>query len=226
MIARVSIDTSELRALKARISNIRTEQIPYSLSRALNDTARAVQTSIKDVLTKEIDKPKPFTVSAPTYMTPATKTEPVAEVGLKDLQARYLGPMVRGGMRQQKVVEQKFMGRFFVPSRIMPKDAYGNVSKANLLALLKAAGERDGAWKGRRVIVSTSKAMPFAPGVYWGNKVRGRGKGKLEPLLLFVDAPPKYRKRIDIKAAAQATVRAQFPDLFLAAYRRAVETAR
>lgn len=225
MIARVSIDTSELRALKARIANIRTEQIPYATSRAINDVARQVQSAFSAELTAKLDKPKPFTTNAPTFLLPATKTELVAEVGLKDAQARYLAPLLTGGSRIQKPVEQRFMGRYFVPSRIMPKDAYGNVSKANLLALLKAASTKDGAWKGRRVIVIARNASA-SPGVYWGNKVRGRGKGKLEPLLLFVDGPPRYRKRLSLRETAQQVVRAQFPDLFMAAYKRAVETAK
>ena len=202
------------------------EQVPFAASVAINDVARKSQAAIPPLLERVLDRPKPFTTKSPVFLKFSTKTNLEATVGLKDKQASYLAALLSGQERKQKPIEQKFMGRYFMPSRGLPLDAYGNVSKATMLAIVRAVTSGAPIWKGKRVfLVPDGQRLPA--GVYAGDKVKAkRRENKAEPLLVFVKRAPRYRRVIEFAAEVERVVRSEFASAFERAYRRAVETAR
>lgn len=217
----------DLDKLKAEMTRVQKEQLPFAASLAINAVARKAKDMLPGVLERLLDKPKPFTTRSAFFTTSATKATLQATVGLKDIQAGYLAPLLAGKPRKQKGSEQRFMGRFFVPTSAVPVDGYGNVTKANLLAILKAA-ESKGEWRGKRIVVFPSGNGKLPAGVYASNKRRGLKSEKrgLTLLLQFVSRAPGYRQRIRMGEEVDRVVRAEFPAAFATAMARAEASAR
>ena len=217
----------DLDKLKAEMTRVQKEQLPFAASLAINAVARKAKEALPSVLERLLDKPKPFTTKSAFFTTSANKTTLQATVGLKDIQAGYLAPLLAGQPRKQKGSEQRFMGRFFVPAPAVPLDAYGNVTKANLVAILKAA-ESKTEWKGKRIVVFPSGNGKLPAGVYASNKRRGVKSEKrgLTLLLQFVNRAPGYRQRIRLGEEVGRVVRAEFASAFATAMARAEASAR
>ncbi len=217
----------DLDKLKAEMSRVQKEQIPFAASLAINAVARKAKDTMPGVLERLLDRPKPFTTKSGFFTTNSNKTNLQATVGLKDKQASYLAALLAGGPRKLKIVEQRFMGRFFVPAQAMPIDSYGNVTKANLVAVVKAAESR-GEWKGKRIVVFPKGNGRLPAGVYASNKRNGLKTEKrgLTLLLLFVSRAPGYRQRIRLGEEVGKVVRASFPDEFAKGMAKAMASAR
>ena len=217
----------DLDKLKAEMTRVQKDQLPFAASLAINAVARKAKDAMPAVLERLLDKPKPFTTKSAFFTTSATKATLQATVGLKDVQAGYLAPLLSGGGRKAKASEQRFMGRFFVPAPAVPLDAYGNVTKANLVGILKAA-ESGGEWKGKRIVVFPTGNGKLPAGVYASNKRRGLKSEKrgLTLLLQFVSRAPGYRQRIRLGEEVERVVRAEFAAAFAIAMARAEATAR
>ena len=112
--------------------------------RALNNSAFRISREVGDEVAGKIDSPSAFTRKSMVVARKANDGDLSAEVRMKDIQARYLAPLMRGGARVLKPVEQKFMGRPFVPGPGLQLNASGNVPKATLLALLRAVASGGG----------------------------------------------------------------------------------
>lgn len=216
----------DLHKIKAEMSRVQKEQIPFAASLAINAVARKAQATMPGVLERLLDKPKPFTTKSGFFATYSKKTNLQATVGLKDVQAAYLAPLLAGGPRKTKPAEQRFMGRFFVPAPGVPIDSFGNVTKANLVAILKAAADRT-EWKGKRIVVFPNGNGRRPAGVYASNKRNGLKTEKrgLTLLLLFVSRAPGYRQRIRLGEEVSKVVRADFGSEFAKAMTRAMGSA-
>jgi hypothetical protein len=218
----------DLDQLKAKVERVYRDQIPFATSLAINATARKAKDKMPGVLERLLDRPKPFTTRSGFFVTNSSKTNLSATVGLKDKQAEYLAPLLAGQVRKIKASEQKFLGRYFVPTKNAPVDGYGNVSKTNLLAILRAATATDAEWKGKRIVVLAKPAGRLPAGVYAANKRRGTKTATrgLTALLLFVGRAPSYRRRIRLADEINQVVRAEFATDFAAAMARAAGSAR
>lgn len=216
----------DLDKLKAEMTRIQREQIPFAASLAINAVARKAKDTMPGVLERLLDKPKPFTTRSGFFSTFSNKTNLQATVGLKDVQAAYLAPLLAGGQRKVKPAEQRFMDRFFVPAPGVPIDSFGNVTKANLVAILKAATAKT-EWKGKRIVVFPNGNGRRPAGVYASNKRNGLKSEKrgLTLLLLFVSRAPGYRQRIRLGDEVSKVVRADFGGEFAKAMARATGSA-
>lgn len=216
---------SNLEPVRRQLGALRG-QVPFVTSVAINDVARKAQAATPSLFERVLDRPKPFTTKSAVFVKFSNKASLEATVGLKDIQARYLAPLLSGEERRQKPVEQKFMGRYFVPGNGLQLDAYGNVPKATLLAIVRAVTSGAPIWKGRRVfVVPDGQRLPA--GVYAGDKAKAKKRqNKAEPLLIFAKRAPRYKKVLDFVGEVERVVRTEFPSAFERALRRAMETAR
>ena len=217
----------DLDRAKAEMTRVQRDQVPFAASRAINTVARKAKDTMPSVLERLLDKPKPFTTRSGFFTTFSNKANLQATVGLKDKQASYLAALLAGGPRKLKIIEQRFMGRFFVPAQAMPLDSYGNVTKANLVAIVKAA-ESGGEWKGKRIVVFPRGNGRLPAGVYASNKRNGLKSEKrgLTLLLLFVSRAPGYRQRIRLREEVGKIVNATFSAEFAKSMAAAVGSAK
>ncbi len=182
---------SDLDKVRRHLEKVQAD-VQKASARALNNSAFRMAREIGDEVAGAIESPTAFTRKSMVVARKASDGDLSAEVRMKDIQARYLGPLLSGGARVLKPVEQKFMGRSFVPGPGLPLNANGNVPKATLLALLAAVRSGGkGRYKGAVVFLAPS-------GIY------AREGRQRVPLLLFTRAAPSYRKRIDFEWIARS----------------------
>jgi hypothetical protein len=121
------------------LEGLAARELPFALSLGLNRTAQAVKQELIGEMDRVFDRPTPY-VKGGLYISPATKTDLVAEVGLKDTAsreqaARTLGPHIYGGGRQMKRSEQ-LLGRYYAPGGGVRLDRYGNMSAGQVTQVL------------------------------------------------------------------------------------------
>lgn len=113
---------------------------------ALTKTAVKLQADIKQVVPEVFDRPKPFTVNG-LYLRVAKADSLVAEVGFKDIQARYLSAEVAGGRRAPKRFEAALRARgalpggyITVPGNDVKVDSFGNIPRSVIVEILREIG--------------------------------------------------------------------------------------
>ncbi|ALP62387.1 hypothetical protein AN416_07095 [Paraburkholderia caribensis] len=132
-------------------------QMPFVISKALNDTAKNARDALRTAMPQYFDRPTPYTMNS-LRITYATKSSPIATVGYKDESykgtpaTKYLLPEVEGGNRNVKRMEQSLrrigvlpIDMYLVPGSAAKLDQYGNVSRGQIvqtLAYLQAFGEQ------------------------------------------------------------------------------------
>jgi len=134
------------------------DQIPYAVSRALNETAAAAQKAVTAELPNIFDRPTPFTMRGVKTLERASKTTLAATVGLQPIQAQYMMLEELGGVRtgasntlnpaaalleRQQLGPNSYGG---IPTGILPKlfaraAATAAARKVNVAA--RASGARD-----------------------------------------------------------------------------------
>lgn len=242
----------QLAEMRAVMSRIERQQLPYATAVALTKTAKFVQADIQREMARVFDRPKKYTLNS-LYVRPATKREQWAEVKVKDEAVkslppiRWLAPQLYGGGRAQKGFERALervglmpAGWRAVPTKAAPIDQYGNVTGGmivKILSALKAMGEQG--YLANRTARSSKRArrrdeyfvaLPgreqtrhLRPGIY---RRRGAGGVDITPIFLYVNHPPRYRKRLRFFEIAEQVGRMRFPLEFSKAMRAAVSTAR
>lgn len=166
----IQIDTRELEALRKRIAGFSERRMRAVVATALTRTARATQAGWKQQLTAELDAPTARTVNAAGF-TGARADKLQATVFLKDglagtSPAQYLLPQEMGGSRLLKKFEQALVasgampsGYFAVPGRGALRDGYGNVSRAQLVAVIRALGQQYSPGYQRVISKSTARRL-------------------------------------------------------------------
>ncbi|MEI7673023.1 MAG: hypothetical protein WCK00_13010 [Deltaproteobacteria bacterium] len=193
--------------------------IPSIAMRALNMTADQVKQRLIDDIAKQFDRPVPYTLNAPGIDKRATKNSLSIRVFAKSgRQASYLEPQEFGGGRRLKSFEKALNrigilpnGKFIVPGKNAPLDAYGNVSSGfivQILAYFKAfpEGARRSNMsdiKKEKMAKGTKKKLGIEyfvlhgrnsnPGIF--SRVSFGGGQSIRPIFFFVDAP-HYKKRL------------------------------
>lgn len=203
----------DTRQIERQLTDLQRRQIPFATAVTLTRLAEAVKAEMPAELERVLDRPKPFTTRTSVYAQRATKTRLYSVVGFKDRQAGYLAALLEGGARKLKTSEQRFLGRPIVPGPDMRLDRYGNVSKATLVRILKAAQSKSYMPDGRFVFVTDA-------GVF------ARKGRKVQTLLLFADTRPTYRKTIDLEKVATRVVQRRAQAEFNRAMAEAMRTAR
>lgn len=221
---------------------------------ALTRTARDIRDAEQDEIRDVFDRPTLFTQRAP-FFKGATKAKPEALVGLKDdlsggasgrAPATYLEPQIEGGRRRFKGFEEALRRagamppfKFAVPGKFARLDAYGNISRGQIIQILSqlrtgtnagftrnlpvpgAAKYEDQNKRALKTIRSAYSraggqyfAVPFRRGRLQPGIYQRRGFGKLgdaapRPVIRFVDSV-QYDDRFDFFYVAQSTAERRF----------------
>src|SRR5574337_1071612 len=190
-------------------------------------------------------RPRPFTTGAGAmYVKRADKATLTAEVGYKDIQARYLRWQIAGGARVQKGFERALTGLGLLPAGHVATpgaglklDAFGNIPRAQLVQILGQlkSGVSVFSMRGKRVsrqglfVILPGATAPQARHLTPGIWRRGEGASWRDrhavPLIHYIEAAA-YHPRLDLEGAARRVVDARFPAEFAAAWQQAVSTAR
>lgn len=138
----------DARAFVKDLKDIELLQFPYAMMLTLNDAAFAVRKAWADEMPKVFDRPTPSTINA-VLINKATKRTLEAQVFLRSETsggtppARYLEADVKGGQRRVKPFEKLLRnagvlgsGEFAVPGKGMKLDAFGNIPKSVIVAVL------------------------------------------------------------------------------------------
>ncbi len=226
------------------------QQIPAAASMALNSTARVVEKELKRTMYSIFDRPTPFVMdSLRTILSSEQNLQ--AKVWFKNPpnigdKEHYLAPQVYGGSRPFKRFEQMLQnvhvsrslprGWFAVPGPAARKDAYGNMSRGQVIQILSAMralfevgfnmNRRDKGMGGRArnnlqyVVIQPGRNSKLKPGVW----LRGPNNS-LSQVLAFL---PKvsYRKRLAFFEISQSVIERELPGYFERAMQKVVATTR
>ncbi|MFJ9531244.1 hypothetical protein [Herbaspirillum sp. NPDC101396] len=197
------------------------DQAPFVMASGLTSMARAVVQVETDTMQRVFDRPTPFTMRA-VGMTPASKQSLQAQVFIKDAQAKYLEAQVDGGARHLKTFEERMTitaGQLVaIPGDQAPRNAYGNVGKAQLLKIIREGNTSGDA---RRYFYGRPRGSDLPAAIY----ARVNNNKQIVPLLVFA-SKAVYQKRFKFGEVAELTVRAQWVEHLSAAFRNATSTAR
>lgn len=247
---------ADLKGALKMLEGLQKDQIPFATAYALTQTAKAAQKDVEGVIRRVFNAPTPYTQKA-VFVRTATKQRLIAEVKLKDESAkgvpavRYLIHHITGGSRGQKgfenlLVRQGLMlpGQYAIPTRAAKLDAYGNVPRGTLNAILSqlqasrdvlaretpASKARAMKRRKRRVVryfvaqAGRAATKHLAPGIY--ERV-GFGFGQaIRPVFVFSDRPPKYRKRFPFYETIDTAISRELVPSFERGFQVAAATAR
>lgn len=194
------------------------KQARFAASRALNATAREVQKAEVAEVVRVFDQPVPFTRRAFAVQY-SNKDNLTASVSIRPAQYRYLAHHIVGGRRQLKRFEERLAGEtrtsggYFVPGQGARLNAAGNMSRAQIMAIVTQLRAR-----GQDVFAGTVRGT-------FGVWQRQRRTKALKALLVQIP-PPTYRKRFDFYGVGRRVVEREWPRQFAAAFEAAMATAR
>ena len=225
MRLRIPIDGLEQVQQELRFS---ARRMNAAAATALTRTAAKVRDDLRESMSSTLDRPTPYTLGA-LGMQGATASNLEAQVFLKDDRAgsgtpatKYLLPQVEGGKRSAKRFERALQlaghlpsGWFVTPGEGARLDAYGNISKGQIIQVLSqlritlTAGftrnlsfdpkkQRAAVKKaGGRFFVIKPGTKGAAPGVY----IRDLHQRTITPIFKFVQRAG-YQKRFNFYAVA------------------------
>lgn len=237
----------DLEKLKRQLTAIEREQLPFAASLSMNITAKSAKSDEIEEMKRVFDRPTPFTLNS-LYIKPSTKTDLRVTLGLKDdvfkgtPANKYLGAEVYGGERRMKRFERALQARGYLPAGMVAVpgagaklDAYGNISRAQvvqILSALRAFGEQ-GYFANRAY---TRKGAGKRAEFFVGRPGGGRGPlgiwqrtsfavgSSVKPVLIFVRSTP-YRVRFRFFDVARATFEREWAKQFAYALQFALSTS-
>lgn len=239
-----------------------SSQVNFALARALTWTAGDARDALRTEMTRVLDRPTAYTLNG-VRVWPATKAKLVAHVGLRETYTEhYLRPQVEGGRRRLKGLEVRLqkIGVMFPDEMAMPAkgarlDAYGNVSRGQIVQILsqlgsaKFDGDNSTATNSKRSRAKRAREAYFAsrPGREFGRRRKdGQGNDKsqhlpagiwmrrsfgpwgtaVKPIFIFVRKLPDYQKRFAFYDVAQDTTRKTFPKNYRRSMAQALKSTR
>lgn len=230
----IHVQIAGLDGLNARLAR----QARFAAALALTRTAQDVRRAIPAALDQVFDRPTTFTKQG-TYLKAARPSALMAEVGFRDIQAKYLRLQAEGGIYMPREAGIKLPGNIQL-------NAFGNIPRGTI-AKLKAAADNGqlSAALARRLNVqgnrrkNASKPLQLFFGVprgagwedaplgIWRRVAGAPGQpGKLIPVIVFEDTPAKFRKRLDLEAIARPIIASRLQANFNSALTQALATAR
>ena len=217
----VTIKIEGLDQVRAQLGNM-GKQANFAMSRALNTTAYAINTRLKQ------DMSATFKGGATAYslrafsVKRADKGNLTAEVALRQdapsggtSYAKALAHLFTGGERKFKKLEGWLRARRLLPTGLtvapgagMPLDSYGNMRRSTLTEMLGVLGaqranlrvfRKTGAGKAQKAVgyfvVLPGDKTKKHPGIY--KRIETGTSSAITPMVLYVD-PANYRKFIDL----------------------------
>lgn len=234
---------ADIEQLKRKLSSLQRDHVPFAASVAINNTAIAVQGAISDEARTTLTA-KPFTTGrGALYVRRSNKRNLIAEVGYKDIQARYMQYQVVGGRRSHKAFEGALRGLgalpagyVTVPGKGIRLDGYGNIPRRILSEIIGQLRTRKGTFQKRGKSLSLRALFVVLPGSHdprvrhlqpgiWQRIDALNGSSSVLPMLLYISSAD-YRRRLDMQAVARRTVGDLFAPELRAAMDRALATAK
>lgn len=252
---------SNAKEINARIGRM-SGNVNFALARALTWTAGDARDALRTEMTRVFDRPTSYTLNG-VRVWPATKAKLVADVGFREFYSQhYLRPQVEGGGRRLKgfEVRLKAIGALFsnemaVPSKAARLDAYGNMSRGQIVQILsqlgsaKFSGDYSTATNSRRSRAKRAKAAYFVsrpgrefgrrrkdggdndksqhlPAGVWMRRSFGPWGSAVQPVLLFVRKQPYYQRRFPFHEVARDTARKTFPQNYRRSMAQALKSTR
>lgn len=252
-LLKIEVDADKV--LDRQFTEIERKNLPFATMQAINATAFAMRQTWAETASRVFDRPTPLTVKAAQYEK-ATKTKLFAVVKLRDEAsggtppAKYLLPEVEGGPRRKTGVELLLQskgampaGMFAVPGKGAELDAYGNLKKGQISAILSQLGARQDplqnetdtsrdrrrrrafkkSIRGGEFFAQKTKRGRMLPGIYqrfqtgFGSAVRS--------VMIFVRGAT-YKPRYDIFGLAQRSWNKLMPFHFQRELEKAVQTSK
>ena len=237
--------SSNLDAFMARFEAVASRQLPFALSRALNDTAEDVRKAEIATMRRVFDRPTPYTLNA-FQIKPSTKANLSAAIERKATAGKrhYLEREASGGPRAMAGFERLLEARIpstaiiraILPADNAKLDQYGNWSSGERNQVMAALGAfRDSAsnrsaasikrkGNGKRA-ASISKYFVPTSGLPQALYERTQG-GQLKVILAFTAAAPNYQDRFPFEETAQQAAEQAFAGHLSLRFAEAVNTAR
>lgn len=209
-----------LREFERGLSYAMREQLPFAISRALNDTAHDVATdALRDEMRARFDRPTRFTLNAFRYDR-STKYTLRAVVLPKDRIGgrHYLYVQSEGGARPQTGLEKMLSRRLgyagqitaITPASGMRRDRHGNMSRGHLNQIVADLGAMTDGYsnstaasrarnRGRSRYFVPRVGSHLSPGVY-----ERTASNQLRKVLHFTRAAPRYQARFRFELVARA----------------------
>jgi len=147
----ITVNLDGLPELRAALNEFSTRRLNAAISTALTRGAKEMSGQWQEQIDRRVDRPIARTKSATTFQS-ATAATLQSRVLVKDQLAgtppsEYLSPQESGGLRNLKKFEAALQasgamprGMVVVPGRGAQLDAYGNVSRSQIIAVILQLG--------------------------------------------------------------------------------------
>ena len=246
---RIDIKIDGLDQVKRQLGSL-ARQADFAASKALNTTAFAINTRIKDDMQRVFQGgATPYTLRA-FQVDKASKQQLQASVRLRtDAPAggtpydKALRHLFTSGTRDWKKLEGLLRGRGLMPAGLMavpgkdcPLDGRGNIRRPALREMLGSLTSarpgmrvyrRTGAGKAQKAVgyfvVLPNARSHLRPGIY--KRIETGSSSALSPMVMFVQ-PGHWRQFVDLKRIGQDVVGSTFEREFQQALASAIRTAR
>lgn len=239
---------SKIKTVRGLMSNIQNKQIPYALSRAMNDTGKVLLVVNRKEMRRNFNAPVPYTLNA-FYMKPAKRTNLRMEILRKDAQGKkhYLEVQHEGGRRPQKRVEKLIKNRVAYPGIVgsviptsngggMTKTGGVNMAEVNrALAGLNASFSTTAYTRNKQRAAESKRAIAKKPSQYFVKSNEGGTKGgiykrlasrKVKKVFHISDATPSYKPRFPFHPPLIKQTNLYLPKQFKRQFNAALRTMR
>lgn len=245
----ISFKVTGLDEVKRQLGSL-AKQVPFAASKALNNTAFAVNAGIKQEM-QSVFKGGPSQFAERSFrVEKSNKSNLVASVVLRDdappggtAYSKALHHLFKGGTRDWKKVEGYLRGVGLIPPGLMavpgagcPLDRYGNITKAawsEMLGVFRSNIRNMRVYKksggGKKVkaigyfVVKPNDNTKLKPGIY--KRIQSGATGGIDPMIMFVKRGT-WRRFIDLEAVGKAVVMNTFPAEFEKELANAIATAK
>lgn len=224
----VRIDARGIDDVQRRLRTLSTRSFPQALKGVVNAMAKEIWALERKTISDVFDNPTPFIRNSLSIQKWATVTSPEARVApyrnIKKTIDYTLEPHIHGfsNLRHEKRSETWLRRRrfirndeFLMPSRTMPRDAFGNVRGSTMQKMLADVGAFTGA-EGFESTTRDARAKYIfgTVGGRRGRQVKGiwrveggrrnMERGRWHLMMIVVKKPPLYQKRFDFFGIAKS----------------------
>ena len=236
--------TSNSKVVNAKMSNMVAVQMPFALSKALNDTAKTLVTKNKQDMEMIFDRPVTFTKNA-FFFRRVKKGATSVTIRRKNKQSgrHYLEVQEDGGARPQTAMEKLFkmnlpyggILRHVTPTRNTPLNQKGNMTpgfRNKVLSALQVTRDRAARSqtfgkpnKGRQTFFVPAPTHPLGQGRRAGVYQRNTA-GNAKKVLNFIDRNITYQPRLRFDDRMDKYGKVIFPKKMRTSLKHAMATAR
>jgi len=167
-------------------------QLPFAMSKGVNDIATGLQKHLYGVMPSVIDRPTRYTLNS-LKVTKGNKQNPAASVWFKQPEkhsTHYLEPMVYGKDRRMKGFEKALDKRFYVPGKAAAQlgmiDQHGNFKRGEIQRILSWFGRAEGTSGYKANMTDATRAKRIKMGRSEGGKMLSKRQLAKDPKRGFV----------------------------------------